>query len=1563
MSPKMWKVLLLVVATFQISFGARFEVGADYAYKSVQSAIDAAKDGDEVVIMDFAVYKEQVTIANKKNFILRSDNPKSLRKPTIQYQDTKNVGPETCDEAKVEEKINFDQNGALRVMRSSGVIIDGIKVDGGGASYFAYPQVWDGNQKCQHPLFHGNAAVVVWISGAVVVRNCDLMNSYFGISFKDRNEGGIYANANPADIKKWAVVPLSGFGKTGNHIVEYNRIHGNSWGIYFESTWDLGTVIRYNLIYENFQPTAKVTDIQKLTTEGANQIGGALFFKDHCLSPVAVYNNTFWHNSFTIVGHWRAGSQYLAFNNIFAEPNVYWEKNGWSNTWMVIDPVLVNRTYNSTYACQIQAAAKQVQNVQAPDPATNQQVVVPVTVYQPRIMNGMDQVERINMPVPIELRDGTIVTQTLQNVQVQGNRLIAASGGTKPMPFPAANNVRWLEPKFISTDPADPNFLVPDWEDSLINQFVVDQGWAGAGITDADGSPADLGAISKSGSRVANEVMIVPTVPVLIEGTTATAKFKFSGIQMDGVVGQMSNPVIKYSRWVNKIPNGANIMGNNIPPIEAADILNPTISNPLSWDDVNTLTFTVPARGAKDSSMMYSFLELVVEGKDPTGNVIQTAVGFLPYRLLEYKFVIEVWDLGEKNKLTEVKAGQPVKLKISALNIATNKAITAPIKPVPVSLGSGASIYKRDGTVLDTIDSIQVSGVFEVIFRKVPEGNGLEIVSASGIFKNPTDTTIQLAVMGTSQGIKILPGEPALVEFQDPPSKGKKVIDPGAPSTITAQVMDEFGNKINQQTDVVLTSLRTDVGNVVSGGAAQKTDSTGKVKWQVEVIEGNENDTFDITAQLVVKPDAVDKATIVVGKARDRLHVFYADSAKLDPSVVINECSSERVPVTIKRLANGTDLVDTMDVSFDIELSLGLAAYASLADTVKITSAELVKGKAVIWVKATSGVVSNGMITVYPVGDPSVLKGTRAGINFEECITQISSAAYFTDNGIGSVTRLEIRYKAPITKNEIPDSLELYWPAKTPAYGKMIRYDGTNMVLDPADSTHLTVYIREGFDSLVTTSFTKSLGTSYWKNKLLEDGEVKKFNLSINDSVGPLLTSATLIERIDPLGKDTLLLTFTEPVSLASVKDECLTLTKFGTVVSNLSVSAAMPHNGPDTIKVVIDNLGAGAPAGGDLLSILSSGSLTDQSGNKAHPENRPVTIKVRGVPPGITDAWYYDLDGDGIVETVVIDFNKKVDPANMTFKFKWSEIDTSSDIVNGATNASLSNPLDSSVVTVSIAGAFKDTRVINRTSGNMDVFVTANDYGVQIPASVKDKAAPVLISATYCPGYATSETQSEPDSFIVRFSEATHQMPTTMPFKFKSKSNGNGYMLVLDTLRNNTVEFIYTVKEIRDVRFPENGDSVWMMVDIVDNNPVPVFYDVSGNYQINPNNKKIPLIVKPIEYKVTVKVYPNPFTVGEKVRVVIKPITKMVEEVTQTLVAKLVIYDNIGNKVISVDNLRPNMTGVESTIPGAIEWLWDGRNSRGRMVAAGTYLGRVQYHNNGNGPSGDEKFFIGLRK
>ena len=195
-----------------------------------------------------ATYPEQVTIDSTKNGLtLTSSNPTALNKPRVVWQDLVNVHPKTYDESQVDSLINFDQNGALRIMGAENVTINGIAVDGGGPYAYGYPQIWNR----QSDLVFGNAALTIWVSGGAHILNCDISNAYLGINFKDRNEGGIFANANPADLQPQNIVPMSGFGKTGNHIVEYCRIHNNSFGLYFESSWDLGSTIRYNLIYEN----------------------------------------------------------------------------------------------------------------------------------------------------------------------------------------------------------------------------------------------------------------------------------------------------------------------------------------------------------------------------------------------------------------------------------------------------------------------------------------------------------------------------------------------------------------------------------------------------------------------------------------------------------------------------------------------------------------------------------------------------------------------------------------------------------------------------------------------------------------------------------------------------------------------------------------------------------------------------------------------------------------------------------------------------------------------------------------------------------------------------------------------------------------------------------------------------------------------------------------------------------------------------------------------------------------------------------------------------------------
>lgn len=64
-------------------------------------------------ILDAAVYPEQVTIdSSKAGLILRSAAPASPQKPVIRYQDVRNQGPRTCQEALDASKTTYDRNAA-----------------------------------------------------------------------------------------------------------------------------------------------------------------------------------------------------------------------------------------------------------------------------------------------------------------------------------------------------------------------------------------------------------------------------------------------------------------------------------------------------------------------------------------------------------------------------------------------------------------------------------------------------------------------------------------------------------------------------------------------------------------------------------------------------------------------------------------------------------------------------------------------------------------------------------------------------------------------------------------------------------------------------------------------------------------------------------------------------------------------------------------------------------------------------------------------------------------------------------------------------------------------------------------------------------------------------------------------------------------------------------------------------------------------------------------------------------------------------------------------------------
>lgn len=701
------------------------------AFTSIQNAIDQAEPGDIIQIEDLSIYEEQITIdSTKSGLILKSKNPASLKKPVIRWQDTKNQLPKNYNQSQYLDSINYYKNGALRVLRARNVIINGIKVDGAGAAPFEWENVWSSKD----PLFHGNSAITLWGCAGVVIRNCEISNAYFGVYVWGGIEGGIFANPNQADtgLESFSIAPMSRFGQTGNHIIEDNRIHDNSWGVFFESAWDQGSIIRYNLFYENHH-TNSVKDLMQSFLDGMNQLGGALLFKDVMLSPIAIHNNTLWHNHTSIAGHWHAGAHFLVFNNIVAQPDTQYDEI------MSMDPVFVNRMHHCLYAAQYGfQTRKQQYHIGMKDPEGDyvESMVTITGVGNILVMKGMDkvEVEGKKVIVHIDLSTGPVDTSIFAEWVIQpGAKIIS--------PFGTNSTVRWFEMKFLSTDTNSPDFLVPDWNDPDVERLVLDQGWPEAGIIDADGSIADLGAIPKGG-RASFNTVIHATNPVIVDGTNANVTFDLLGIGKES----LNNLKIKYIRWIKNIDFVKNVFGTSgVSIIPATSIVAVTVSGEPLKMGTNDIQFSIPARLSNEQ---FAFLEMIIEGKNLEGKTELSSVGFIPYRKLDYLFEVKILDYATgKIELDEIKEGELVKLSITPKK-ADGVLFDSAVSICNLNLHSGFVLHTAQGDTLK-IQEVLGNQVTDCYFAKSPS-NGFDRVSVSGSYEAN-------AFLGSSKSIRILP--------------------------------------------------------------------------------------------------------------------------------------------------------------------------------------------------------------------------------------------------------------------------------------------------------------------------------------------------------------------------------------------------------------------------------------------------------------------------------------------------------------------------------------------------------------------------------------------------------------------------------------------------------------------------------------------------------------------------------------------------------------------------------------------------------------------------------------
>ncbi|MDR2578026.1 MAG: hypothetical protein LBC70_04325 [Chitinispirillales bacterium] len=855
--------------------------GGGAMFATVQAAVDAAAPGQVIEIVDTEVYEEQVTVDSTKNGItIRSRNPMGMEKPVIRWQDVTNRGPRSYEESQVYELAGqYERCGALRIIGAAGVTLDGIAIDGGGAAPFGFSAVW--SRLYAH--FHGNSAVSLVAAGGAVIRNCELRNAYFGIYVKDRNPGGAFASPNPSDIDIDANIPLSRFGRAGNHLIEYNRVHGNSVGFFIESNWDLGSTVRYNLIFNNFHTPATVTAISGMP-ESSNQVSGAFLFKDATYSPVAIYNNTFYNNTGNFFGNFKVGTPHLIFNNIYGKPYSYATLPGYMSGAMTIDHRFPNRMNNSLFSAieELRVLNSYIQG--CTDPSSG--------IFGGQSIPGIDGV-RVTRGFP-SLPSGPVtvtclpplghITTTTTNFVPHG-ALISGTplSGTSPQPIHASANLRWLETSqrtpadfptgslvsplvsqltedlFESTDPESPDFLKPKWDHPLVQEFIRNQGWGNSeapnapGIRNHDGSDADIGAIPSSGAHQRTVVRITPSTAAMISGTNANAMFH---ITVEGGRA-FNNPQVKFLRWVAPLPIVTDNWGADAPAIPAASIRNITPPNQPLRVGSNSINVSI-GTGFPNAAEVYGFFEIVVEGTDASGNLVTSDVGFLPYRNINYSLDIALYpidgDMTAETELLSVTAGEHVRMAVKPVNLATGEPLLTLVSNISYNLYSDAAamIYRADNDEpLAGGEGLLGERVYNVYFTRA----GQEIIAGAGV-------TGGIAVLG-SRTITVLPSVPSDLAFvsitpvhtPDPVSHSpesrlsRSAAAVSNTYSVDIMVQDRFGNGVNTEIPVNLVSSDPDAVSI-SPPAAPTNPATGIANFTVYLANASPGDKFELTASI-----------------------------------------------------------------------------------------------------------------------------------------------------------------------------------------------------------------------------------------------------------------------------------------------------------------------------------------------------------------------------------------------------------------------------------------------------------------------------------------------------------------------------------------------------------------------------------------------------------------------------------------------------------------------------------------------------------------------------------------
>lgn len=485
-----------------------------------------------------------------------------------------------------------------------------------------------------------------------------------------------------------------------------------------------------------------------------------------------------------------------------------------------------------------------------------------------------------------------------------------------------------------------------------------------------------------------------------------------------------------------------------------------------------------------------------------------------------------------------------------------------------------------------------------------------------------------------------------------------------------------------------------------------------------------------------------------------------------------------------------------------------------------------------------------------------------------------------------------------------------------------INYNGEKYTIPASECTLNKNSLKVPFKSVSGIDGTPA-GTVIIEAEI--EGKTKTRESKFTDGVGAGLIEAAVMEN-DGTEADILFLTFSEKIIPETIKGKQLLLIKEKTNDTiQLTASGDFGKINDSSFSVTLEPSGDIKPLAGDKLRLVpgnSDGKILDFNKNLPHDLNPAVTLEFKLGAAPISSSFYEDADADGLLDKVTINFNRKVtfpefDSVHVYWDLKHATVPGSKFTIKNDTSVVFN--LDESYVgtkpltdgVMYLAVYFKAVPGVNRTS------------------YAQDKASPVLTSATFYPGrFKDSGGDREKDTLITTFSEKVIQ-PKNKPFTFKNGKTS--YAFDLSFLKSTGDKYIFLINgTVPENTLPSNEDTTRIDVSAK-------VSDTLNNAQLNKQNRPVLLKIVEPAHEWRVKIGPNPMRIGQSTQMEVHPVAPFN---ISKYSASITFFDPLGSVV---------HTAEMNFVNGHFEYKWNGRNSRGRQVGSGVYVGIITIKDSAN--------------